>query len=78
MWDGVPFGYFEIYWVKEDVLGKYSGAAEDFDRGFHVLIGEDWSRGRVQPWVSSMVHYAFCADYRTGSICIEPRVDNKR
>jgi hypothetical protein len=78
MWDGVPFGYFEIYWVKEDALGKYSGDAEDFDRGFHVFIGEDWARGRVPQWLSSLVHYAFCADFRTNSVCIEPRVDNKR
>lgn len=78
MWDGVPFGYFEIYWVKEDVLGKYSGAADDYDRGFHVLIGEDWARGRVQPWLSGLVHYCLCADYRTNSVCIEPRVDNER
>lgn len=78
MWDGVPFGYFEIYWVKEDALGKYSGAAEDYDRGFHVLIGEDWARGRVQPWISSLVHYCLFADYRTNSVCIEPRVDNER
>ena len=84
MWDGVPFGYFEIYWVREDPLGRYlsdgggGGAAADWDRGFHVFIGEDWARGRVQPWLSGLVHWAFCSDYRTMSICVEPRVDNKR
>lgn len=80
MWDGVPFGYFEIYWVKEDILGRYIGGldATDWDRGLHVFIGEDWARGRVQAWLSSLVHWAFCSDYRTMSICVEPRVDNKR
>ncbi|KAK3385626.1 acyl-CoA N-acyltransferase [Podospora didyma] len=80
MWDGVPFGYFELYWVKEDILGRYIGgaAADDWDRGCHVLIGEEWSRGRVQSWLSSLVHWSFCADYRTMSVCLEPRVDNAR
>ncbi|KAK4120467.1 hypothetical protein N657DRAFT_658392 [Parathielavia appendiculata] len=79
LWDGVPFGYFELYWVKEDVLGRYAGAGiEDWDRGCHVLIGEEWARGRVQSWLSSLVHWMFCADNRTMSICLEPRVDNVR
>ncbi|KAK3486772.1 acyl-CoA N-acyltransferase [Neurospora hispaniola] len=80
MWDGVPFGYFELYWVKEDLLGRYIGgeAANDWDRGVHVLIGEEWARGRVQTWLSGLVHYAFMADYRTMSMCVEPRVDNTR
>ncbi|KAL1838379.1 hypothetical protein VTJ49DRAFT_2720 [Mycothermus thermophilus] len=79
LWDGVPFGYFEIYWVKEDLLGRYAGSSiDDWDRGCHVLIGEEWARGRVQPWLTSLVHWCFCADYRTMSICLEPRVDNAR
>lgn len=77
MWDGVPFGYFEIYWVKEDILGRYVNA-DDFDRGIHVFIGEEWARGKVQSWVSSLCHWIFCTDYRTNSVCIEPRVDNER
>jgi hypothetical protein len=80
LWDGVPFGYFELYWVKEDLLGRYTGssAVDDWDRGCHVLIGEEWARGRVQSWLTSLVHWMFCADYRTMSICLEPRVDNTR
>lgn len=77
MWDGVPFGYFEIYWVKEDMLGRYS-YADDFDRGVHVFIGEEWARGKVQAWLSGLCHWIFCADYRTNSVCLEPRVDNER
>ncbi|KAI0131007.1 acyl-CoA N-acyltransferase [Daldinia grandis] len=79
MWDGVPFGYFEIYWVKEDNLGRYMGNdAQDFDRGIHVLIGEEWARGKVQHWLSSIVHWCLQADYRTMNICLEPRVDNTK
>ncbi|KAK0625056.1 acyl-CoA N-acyltransferase [Bombardia bombarda] len=80
LWDGVPFGYFEIYWVKEDILGRYLGGAvaDDWDRGCHVLIGEEWARGRVQAWLSSLVHWCLNSDYRTQSVCLEPRVDNSR
>jgi N5-hydroxyornithine acetyltransferase len=80
MWDGVPFGYFELYWVKEDILGQYigGGAADDWDRGVHVLIGEEWARGRVQSWLTSLAHWTFTADYRTMSLSLEPRVDNAR
>ncbi|CAK7214768.1 hypothetical protein SCUCBS95973_002246 [Sporothrix curviconia] len=80
MWDGVPFGYFEIYWVKEDTLGLQIGGtqADDFDRGLHVFIGEEWARGRVPLWLTSIVQWILCSDYRTMSVCIEPRVDNER
>lgn len=77
MWDGVPFGYFEIYWVKEDILGRYANV-DDFDRGIHVFVGEEWARGRVSSWMSSLVHWILCADNRTMGVCIEPRVDNGR
>lgn len=77
MWDGVPFGYFEIYWVKEDPLGRYVDA-DDWDRGIHVFIGEEWARGKVQAWMSSLVHWILCSDNRTMSVCMEPRVDNER
>ncbi|KAI1324098.1 acyl-CoA N-acyltransferase [Xylariaceae sp. FL0255] len=79
LWDGVPFGYFEIYWVKEDLLGQTMGNdAQDFDRGMHVLVGEEWARGRVATWLSSLVHYCLQADNRTMNVYLEPRVDNER
>ncbi|KAK5989414.1 Acyltransferase sidL [Cladobotryum mycophilum] len=79
MWDGIPFGYFEIYWVKEDLLGQHiAGEAGDWDRGFHIIIGEEWARDRVSTWMSSLVHWCFMADYRTMNVCLEPRVDNAR
>ncbi|KAI1281512.1 acyl-CoA N-acyltransferase [Xylaria sp. FL0933] len=79
LWDGVPFGYFEIYWVKEDQLGRHMGNdAEDFDRGMHVLVGEEWARGKVATWLSSLVQWCWQADSRTMNVYLEPRVDNTR
>ncbi|OBS29430.1 hypothetical protein FPOA_03367 [Fusarium poae] len=79
LWDGVPFGYFEVYWVKEDILGQHiGGEAADWDRGLHVFIGEEWARGRVPIWLTGLVHWCFTSDYRTMSVCLEPRVDNAR
>ncbi|KAL7793800.1 acyl-CoA N-acyltransferase [Trichoderma ceciliae] len=78
-WDGIPFGYFEIYWVKEDILGRLlASGAGDFDRGIHVFVGEEWARGRVPAWLTSLVHWCFIADNRTMSVCLEPRIDNTR
>ncbi|RDA90613.1 hypothetical protein CP533_2791 [Ophiocordyceps camponoti-saundersi (nom. inval.)] len=79
LWDGVPFGYFELYWAKEDLLGRHApDDVADWDRGIHVMIGEDWARGRVAAWLTSLVHWCFMADLRTMTVCLEPRVDNDR
>lgn len=79
--DGKPFGYFELYWVKEDRLGKYLGGdVGDYDRGIHCLIGEQEFRGphRVRVWLSGLVHYCWLADMRTETVMMEPRVDNEK
>jgi N5-hydroxyornithine acetyltransferase len=79
MWDGVPFGYFEIYWVKEDALGRHMGGeANDWDRGLHLLVGEEWARGRVAVWSTALIHWCLAVDYRTMNVCLEPRVDNQK
>ncbi|KAF2460485.1 hypothetical protein BDY21DRAFT_335544 [Lineolata rhizophorae] len=80
-WDGRPFGYFEIYWVKEDGLARRMGGdVRDYDRGFHCLVGEQEFRGahRVKVWLSALVHYCWLADNRTESVMLEPRVDNEK
>ena len=80
-WDGKPFGFFEIYWVKEDRLSKYlGGEVNDWDRGIHCLVGEQEFRGphRVHVWLSSLVHYCWLADLRTHCVMLEPRVDNEK
>jgi N5-hydroxyornithine acetyltransferase len=80
-WDGRPFGYFEIYWVKEDTLGRYlPGETGNYDRGIHALVGEQEFRGRhrVKIWLSALVHYCWQADLRTEVVMMEPRVDNEK
>ncbi|MBB6489161.1 GNAT family N-acetyltransferase [Rhizobium lusitanum] len=71
--DGVPFGYFELYWAKEDRIGPHY-EADGFDRGWHVAIGEDGFRGKafVSAWLPSLMHYMFLADARTRRIVGEP------
>lgn len=79
--DGKPFAYFEIYWVKEDRLGAYlGGTAGDHDRGLHLLVGEQEFRGghRVKVWLSALIHYCWLADSRTQAVMLEPRVDNDK
>jgi N5-hydroxyornithine acetyltransferase len=79
--DGKPFGFFEIYWVKEDRLsGVVGGEVDDWDRGLHVLVGEQEFRGhhRVKVWLSALVHYCWLADLRTRAVMMEPRVDNEK
>ena len=85
LWDGIPFGYFEIYWVREDLLGRTLGSSheteggvDEFDRGLHVLVGEGWARERVQQWLSGLIHWCWQVDNRTMNIYLEPRVDNQR
>lgn len=75
--DNEAFGYFEVYWAKEDRLAPFYDV-DDFDRGWHVLIGEPAFRGKpfVSAWLPSISHYLFLNDCRTQRIVIEPRVDN--
>ena len=81
-WDGKPFGYFEIYWVKEDHLGRHltGSDVDNWDRGLHALVGEQEFRGahRVKIWASALVHYCWLADPRTQRVLMEPRVDNEK
>ncbi|KAF2104368.1 hypothetical protein NA57DRAFT_29885 [Rhizodiscina lignyota] len=79
-WDGKPFGYFEIYWVKEDILGRHLDGVGNYDRGIHCLVGEQEYRGahRVKVWLSALIHYCWLADNRTEVVMMEPRVDNEK
>ncbi|MYM28035.1 GNAT family N-acetyltransferase [Duganella sp. CY15W] len=77
--DERPIGYFEVYWAKEDRISPFCDAT-DFDRGWHVLIGEADCRGKafVSAWLPSISHYLFLDDHRTHRLVIEPRSDNQR
>jgi len=75
--DDEPAGYLEAYWAKEDRIGAHYDA-DNFDRGWHVLIGESRFHGRryVSAWMPSMSHFLFLQDCRTQKLVIEPRIDN--
>lgn len=70
---GVPFGYFEIYWAKENRIAPFYDV-DDYDRGWHVVVGEDAYRGRafISAWLPSLMHYMFLDDCRTQWIVGEP------
>ncbi|MHC2108869.1 GNAT family N-acetyltransferase [Methylobacterium sp. CM6246] len=77
--DDVPVGYFEFYWAKEDRLGPYYDA-EDFDRGWHGLIGNVAHLGRPKTlaWFRAITHYLFLDEPRTGRIMGEPRATHRK
>jgi acetyl CoA:N6-hydroxylysine acetyl transferase len=79
LFNDAPFGYFEAYWAKEDRIAPFY-AVDDYDRGIHMLVGEDRWRGpqRVAAWLPSLVHYLFLADSRTRNVVAEPRADNAK
>lgn len=75
--DNTPVGYFEMYWTPEDRLGPYY-PAEPFDRGFHLLIGNEAFLGfnNTDAILKSVTHYLFLEEPRTRKIMAEPRSDN--
>lgn len=77
--DEQPFGYFEVYWAKENRISPFYDTG-DHDRGWHVLIGEAAFRGRpyASAWLPSISHYLFLCDPRTQRVVGEPRSDHHR
>lgn len=77
--DDEPFGYFELYWARENRIAPFYDA-HDHDRGWHVLIGEPAFRGKayLTAWFPSIQHFQFLDDPRTQRIVGEPRADHER
>ncbi len=77
--DGVPVGYFEMYWTREDRLAPYY-ESEAFDRGFHFLIGNKDFLGfaNTDAILKSLAHFLFIDEIRTRKLMAEPRSDNAK
>jgi len=77
--DDQPFAYFEAYWAKEDRIAPFYDAG-DYDRGIHMLVGEQAHRGphKVASWLSALTDYLLQDDPRTWRIVAEPRADNAK
>ncbi|MDF2076409.1 GNAT family N-acetyltransferase [Pseudomonas mendocina] len=77
--DDLPFAYFELYWAKEDRIAPFY-VADDYDRGIHMLVGEQAHRGphKVASWLAALTHYALLDDPRTNLVVAEPRADNAK
>jgi acetyl CoA:N6-hydroxylysine acetyl transferase len=77
--DNEPAGYFEFYWAREDRLGPYY-ESDDYDRGFHFLIGNKKFLGSAttDSIVRSCLHFLYLDDPRTRRVMAEPRHDNQK
>jgi RimJ/RimL family protein N-acetyltransferase len=77
--DNRAFAYFEVYWAKEDIVGTFCDAG-DYDRGCHVIVGEENCRGRdwFTAWLPSLLHFMFLDDPRTQRIVQEPSSGHHR
>jgi RimJ/RimL family protein N-acetyltransferase len=79
LFDGAPFGWFEVYHAAENRIGPHY-ACDDFDRGWHVAIGDEGCRGAafVSAWLPSLMHFMFLDEPRTQRIVGEPRADHRQ
>ena len=76
--EGEQIGYFEIYWAFDDRIAPYCKASM-YDRGVHVLIGEERIlRTRyVFECFDILSEFCFLDEEQTQNVWGEPRADNK-
>ncbi|WP_374030186.1 GNAT family N-acetyltransferase [Bdellovibrio bacteriovorus] len=74
--DGKPVGYWEKYWLNEDVLSQYIKTSP-YDQGLHFLIGEKEYLGRTHTSASIAAFTKMIfSDARTMNVIGEPDVRN--
>ncbi len=73
--DGAPMSYWEAYWAKDDILGRYYDAL-DTDRGWHMLVGEKayFGRNTTRAVITGFTRFLFLDAPETEKIVGEPSV----
>nr|WP_107727577.1 GNAT family N-acetyltransferase [Desmospora activa] len=76
--DGVPMSYWETYWAKDDILGKYYDVHPD-DQGIHLLIGPPsyLGKGYALPLLQTMTAWLF-EHQETQKVVAEPDIRNDK
>jgi acetyl CoA:N6-hydroxylysine acetyl transferase len=61
--DRIPMSYWEAYWAKDDILGRYY-PAEEKDRGWHMLVGEPafFGRGIAPAVIRAFTRFLFLGE----------------
>lgn len=78
-YDGEQAGYFEVYWGFDDRIAPYCNASL-YDRGIHILIGEEklLRTKFVFDAVFHLTKFIFEDEKKTQKIWGEPRADNQK
>ncbi|KAL3493471.1 acyl-CoA N-acyltransferase [Aspergillus germanicus] len=77
-WDSSPVGYFELFWVLEDPLGRSLENVDYYDRGVRCFLGDrDFLQiNCIKRCASALVHHCWVYDQRTCTVVFEYRADN--
>jgi acetyl CoA:N6-hydroxylysine acetyl transferase len=76
--NGVPMSYWESYWVKDDMIGKYY-EFDEYDQGIHLLIGEKefLGKGLIYPLLLTILYKKFQVS-NTNQVIVEPDIRNEK
>ncbi|MGY1422638.1 GNAT family N-acetyltransferase [Bacillus cereus] len=76
--DDTPMSYWESYYVKGDIMGKYYDY-DEHDQGIHLLIGPEQylGKGYALPVLKAMITFQF-QNKNTKKIIAEPDINNKK